>query len=368
MADSDNTLYSYVLKRLIDTHGELTAHGQSILRAYERVSRLPLRPYFSLCRKSKWIIIGGRIYSQVSRDIKKNSHLVMTARDVKRCRSFPRSWSYDLKAYLNLYNYITSKDVTQYSDYEKRIIKIIKKTEAKVIVANSTMDPINRIWLNTGRMLNMQTICIQHGVYSSTVPKYILEDNIVDSYVALDDWQCNIVSKNIPRHKIITQGVRKFFYWDKPQETLKICFVGEDWERYGALDQKKIILKTYSYIAAFLNNVGRYDFYYKPHPSEQEFGNVKEFCEFIGTGRLKEMNVFIGFSSTLLKEMSSLGMLALQIVDKTFECDDFEEMGYCLSIKRDELLGERIIEKIKNSQIVPMIENKNISEIIAGLY
>lgn len=350
----------YIARRLVDPEGQFTIWGKSILQAYSRVAKLSLLPVFNLSRDSDMVVLGARIFNQLSKEMKSRAHLVMTARDILRCNSLPRSLTYDLKSYGQLYALIKNNDENSYARCRRRAEFILRRTRAKIVVANSTLDPINRLWIQVAKDMGLKTVCIQHGVYSDAIPTYVLEEDIIDRYVALDDGQAAILRKNIAEEKLVSLGVRDSFEWVPPAGIAKICFVGEDWERYGFENIKRLIIGKYVEILNFLNSKSHCNFYYKPHPSEMMLLNITNHAKLLKPEDVNIPDVYIGFSSTLLKEMSSRGKLAIQILDKKTKANNFQELGYCISIANAENLLDNLIENIHSQRMVPCIRSMEL--------
>lgn len=354
----------YIVRRLVDPQGQFTIWGKSILQAYSRMAKLSLLPVFNVPRDSDVVVLGARIFNQLSQEMKSRTHLIMTARDILRCKSLPRSLTYDLKSYGQLYALIENNDEDSYARCRRRVEFILRRTRANIVVANSTLDPINRLWLQVGRDMGLRTVCIQHGVYSDAIPTYVLEEDIIDRYVALDDGQSAILRKNIAAEKLVSLGVRDSFEWVPPVGMPKICFVGEDWERYGLEHIKCLIVGKYIEILTFLKSQGYHDFYYKPHPSEVLLLDVDSHAKLLKAADVDVPDVYVGFASTLLKEMSSRGKLVIQILEKETKANDFEELGYCVSIKNDEHLLVELLNKIRVQQAVPCIRNVELQQVL----
>lgn len=354
----------YIARRLVDPRGEFTIWGTSILHAYSRVAKLSFLPVFAVSRRRDLLVLGARIFNQLSEETRRRAHLVMTARDVLRCKSVPRSLTYDLKSYGQLYSLIENNDEAAYAACRSRVERILAKTRATVVVANSTLDPINRLWLRVARERGLKTVCVQHGVYSNAIPTYVLEEDIVDRYVALDDGQAAILRKNIAAEKILSLGIRDSFDWNPPAGQLKICFVGEDWERYGLARIKRLIIDRYIEIATFLKSQGFGELYYKPHPSEEMLLDIASHAKLLGPTDVALPDAYIGFTSTLLKEMSSRGKLVIQVWEKETRADNFEVLGYCLSISNDERLLTSLVAKLRVRQCVPCIRGAQLDELL----
>lgn len=354
----------YIIRRLIDPQGEFTIWGKAILEAYSRIAKFAFMPTLGLSRRSEILVLGVRIFNQLSETTRRQTHLVMTARDILRSKNLPRSLTYDLKIYSELYSLIKNNNLKAYEGCRRRVEIILSNTRAKIVVANSTIDPINRLWIQVANDMGLRTICVQHGVYSQAVPKHVLEEDIIDQYVALDDGQKIILQKNIAPEKIIPLGMRDTFDWKPSPEPLKICFIGEDWERYGFHQLKHLIIGRYIEIAKYLKSLGYNNFYYKPHPSEKMFLNIFDYAKLLKVDSIDVPDVYMGFSSTLLKDVSSRKKLAIQILDRGTGADNFQELGYCQSITNDDDLLEGIMNMVRVQRMVPFINNRKLDEVL----
>jgi hypothetical protein len=359
-----NKSHEYITRRLIDPKGEFTIWGKTILQAYSRIAKLAFVPMLGLSRRCEILVLGARIFNQLSEATRKQTHLVMTARDILRCKSIPRSLTYDLKTYSELYSLIENHNLNAYASCRRRVELILSKTQAKIVIANSTIDPINRLWIQVANDMGLRTVCVQHGVYSESIPKHVLEEDIIDHYVALDEGQKLILQKNIAAEKIIPLGMRDTFDWKPPSGQFKICFIGEDWERYGFHKLKHLIIGRYIEIAKYLKPLGYKDFFYKPHPSEEMFLNIFDYAKLLGVESIDVPDVYVGFASTLLKDVSSRRKLAIQIWDKETGADNFEALGYCLSITNSDDLLEGILNMVRVQRVVPFIINTKLDEVL----
>ncbi len=334
------------------------------MQAYAAVARLAFMPVLGSYRTSDWLVLGARIFNQLDSELQCRTHLAMTVRDVFRCNSWPHSFSYDLKSYADLNYLIQNDDESRYDICRRRVNRVLQRTEAKFLVANSTIDPINRLWLQAAKCAGLKTFCVQHGVYSRSAPGYVLEEDIVDQYISLDQSQSDIITRNIPAHKIDILGVKEKFDWKPPKRPLKLCFVGEDWERYGFEDLKTSMISTYKALMLSAQAKAWGTFFYKPHPSEEMFLDIMKFASPLKAKDTDLPDVYIGFSSTFLKEMSSKGKLVVQILDARTQSENFQQMGYCLSLPNDDRLIYALCELLSSRQQVPFIKNAELSLIL----
>lgn len=357
-------LTEYLGRRLITPDGNYSIWGDSLLNAYSQVSRFSSLPPVAWTGNRNCIVYGSRIFNKLTPEGRRESHLVLSARDPLRLIDFPRSFSYDLKAYREVYSAIRYQRDNLLIGLQSRISQIIQKAKPKIFVANSTIDPINRLWLQIARELGAKTCCLQHGVYAKEAPDYALEEDIVDKYIALDKSQATIVGRNIDARKISLLGECASFEWNPPSKEMKVCFVGEDWERYGYVDFKELVVRRYMEIMSGLRQRGVSSFFYKPHPSEQNFFGIDRQLPMLKNKDVNSPDVYIGFSSSFLKDMSSRGKLAIQIFEEQLKADNFSLNGYCVTIPNDRNLIEALFFTMKNRQIVPCIRERRLEDLL----
>jgi hypothetical protein len=355
-------LIEYASRRLKDPSGNFSIWGNATLENYKKVSKLPIQPTLAWIKPKDVMLFGVRGWDRLSTASRGNSHLVLRARDPLRLGQFPPSFNYDLKAYRQLYQAILTKDCLPLKDLEKKIIRVFDKVQPNVFLANCTIDPIGRLWIKEAGRRKVKTICLQHGIYTRSIPGYAQEEDIVDRYIALDDIQAKIISRNIPHYKIVTLGDKSGFQWESCQRPLRICLVGEDWERYGLQGIKKIIIQTYTNIVKNLSSP-QFKFFYKPHPSEINSYGISSLVEI--TASVESQDVFIGFTSSLLKDMATKHKLAIQIQSQQVPADNFEVNGYCLSIDEDLKLSQRIKDILSNGTWSPCIKNNSLESLLS---
>ena len=354
----------FAARRLKDSEGRLSIWGESLLKAYAQVSAIPFMPPIVWTNHKTRLIFGSRIFNKLSQSGQSNAHLILSVRDPFRLTGVPTSFSYDLKSYGEIYRAVSGRGSDGLLKLQHRMLKIIDKTGASIFVANSTIDPINRLWLSVARNCGLKTICLQHGVYSKNIPDYAQEEDIVDRYIALDESQAKIVARNIDSEKIFSLGGRESFWWKPPEDGLTICFVGEDWERYGFVELKKFLVSRYREIAASLTKGREIEVCYKPHPSENQSYGIDVEMRRVSKRELMRPDVYIGFSSSLLRDVSAQGKLAIQIFDKKFNADNFFDNGYCLSVDNDVNLIASIAELISKEQEVPCVRERSLESFL----
>lgn len=360
MNTTENSI-EFASRRLKDPSGNLSIWGGAILENYKKVSKVPIKPYLSWIKPKDMMLFGLRGWDRLSSAGREKSHVVLRARDLLRLNQFPSSFNYDLKAYGQLYQAILTKDCGSLKDLERKISRVFDRVQPKLFLANCTIDPIGRMWIKEAYSRKVKTICLQHGVYSQSIPGYAQEEDIVDRYIALDDIQAKIVSHNIPLEKIVSLGVNSGFQWAPGQSPIRICFVGEDWERYGFGSIKKAIIQTYACIAKNFSSP-EFKLFYKPHPSEVDSYGITSLVE--KTTSIENLDVFIGFTTSLLKDMATKHKLAIQILSKEVPADSFNLNGYCLSMDNDHKLSKNIKDVISSGIWVPCIENNSLEILL----
>ena len=350
------------IERLLKKRGEFHVWGREIVASYKKVALFSLMPRIEIIKKRKYIVYGAKNFHKMGVGIKSNAHVILTARDILRVGKLPTSFTYDLKSYAKIIKAIEAGDSKSLMSLEIAIRRSIEDISPKCFVANSTLDPINRLWIRIAHEMGVQTLCIQHGVYSS-LSDFIQEEDIVDKYIALDKNQAQYLSKFIDPSKIVILGVEGSFVWKPPSlSRLKVCFIGEDLERYGYLERKISQIQQYKAIAEKFKIQA--NFFYKKHPSEINSLGIGGDVKIAYKEDLGDMNIFIGYGSSLLKEMCSKGKLAIQIMDPKMCYENFEKMGYCISIPFDDNLNNWLHKIFTSECRVPCILDGSIDDLI----
>lgn len=361
---SKHPISDYISKRLYDDNSDISIWGKSILHSYERVSRLAFLPPLTWTSARQCIVFGSRIYAKLSEGGRAQSHVVLSARDLARMPVIPSSFSYDLQSYRAVCKAVTDQNDDALDRLMSRIRKTLNMVQPRLFVANSTIDPINRLWILAAKEYGAKVACLQHGVYSQEIPDYAQEDDIVDSYIALDDSQKSIVARNIDYRKIVVLGRQSQFAWKTPGKSISVCFVGEDWERYGYIELKQMIVARYLDISAALTSIGVGALWYKPHPSEEHMFGIDEKLRILPKNNINSPDVYIGFSSSLLKDVSSRGKLAIQILEPKTNADCFQKNGYCLSVANDVNLVDSVLGILHSDQTPPCIQEQELDSLL----
>ena len=361
---SKHPISDYISIRLYDDNSDLSIWGKSILHSYERVSRLAFLPPLTWTSVRQCIVFGSRIYSKLSEGGRAQSHVVLSARDLTRVPVIPLSFSYDLQSYRAVYKAVTNQNDDVLDRLRHRIRNTLNIVQPRLFVANSTIDPINRLWILAAKEYGAKVACLQHGVYARELPDYAQEDDIIDSYIALDDSQKSIVARNIDSRKIVVLGKQSQFAWKAPSKAISVCFVGEDWERYGYVELQQMIVARYLDIGVALTSIGIGALWYKPHPSEARMFGIDKKLRILPKNNIIEPDVYIGFSSSLLKDVSSRGKLAIQILEPKTKADCFQNNGYCLSVANDDNLVDNLLGILQSDQAPPCIQEQQLDGLL----
>ncbi len=353
-------LSEYACKRLYDDNSDISIWGKSILHSYERVSRLAFLPPLTWTSARQCVVFGSRIYAKLGEDGRAQSHVVLSARDLVRMPVVPSSFTYDLQSYRAVCWAVTNQNDDVLNRLMSRIRNTLNIVRPRLFVANSTIDPINRLWILAAKEYGAKVACLQHGVYSQEIPDYAQEDDIVDSYIALDESQKSIVARNIDSRKIVALGKQSQFAWKSPGKSISVCFVGEDWERYGYVELKQMIVARYLDIGAALTSIGVGALWYKPHPSEERMFGIDKKLRILPKNNIHVPDVYFGFSSSLLKDVSSRGKLAIQVLDAKTMADSFQDNGYCMSVANDDDLVDNVLDILQSDQTPPCIQEQEL--------
>ena len=343
------------------------------LNRYRQILFLSKFPKIEVKERRDILVMGTSIYKRLDSNLKKNTHVVISARDILRDFSIlgklARSFTFDLAIYGCIYNQITSENSSEEFLHIKHALNAIKP---KVIILKSTIDPINRVWAFWANKLNIKVVCMQHGIFSSKANVEIMERNIVDHYITLGDEQSNIIKSIIPKRKHINLFESGSFSCElKNKANISICFIGTDYERYseaGKRNKEKVLDIYMNLISATSQDKGvEYKFFYKMHPSETKGNKVMQLSKMIQKTDYGRIDIFFGVASTLLMELASLGKCAIQLRSESLQLDDYQKMGYCGSIKIDQIKNKGLLNIIEENNSFPCLKEKSLSEIIVSI-
>lgn len=342
---------------------------KSLLINYGKINNLPIKIRLSKKKRCDLLVIGFSIYNELDVNIQKRSHVFLRPRDLlkfklKILKSLD-NFTFDLKTYSEIYLHLKSNNIYNFNFYEDQLKKILPKA----ILIQSTIDPIQRLWVYWAKKLGIKIICQQHGVFSSLSVPEIKESNIVDYYLSFGKKQSELIKKIIPIDKHIYLYDQKFFYSKiNSKRELNLCLIGTDHERYGVEGQKnkEIILSIYKkFIISSNNNVSqKLKFFYKKHPSEFLFNDIFENASIFSDKNYDDIDIYVGIASTMLMNMASKKVCTIQILSKDFIQDNYETYGFCKSIEINSNSYVNL-DLLLNSKIkIPYLYKKNINKIL----
>lgn len=358
---------NYVFNRWKNVHHELSRNGLTNYNAYKQVSKLPSVSFKRIYRKKINIFVDGlNLYYKLNNDLRDKSHISLRVRDLFRLKSIPRSFDFSVRKYQMIINAFDSGDASYLHNIYIYYLKIIKELSPKLILLNSTIDPISRILAKISKDLGIISACVQHGVYGEKSVRYDLDEGIVDYYFALDLNQVSILSKDIFPSKIISLSnfTKVKFNNFSPKNVL---FVGTDIERYGRENYKIYLLNVYQeLINNFIENY-RCKISYKYHPSEKRIKHFKKDVKYIKSwnknNSIIDFDFVIGFGSTLLRESASKNIFTVQIYNEKISAINYQNLGYCFTINDDINIFNNLTFLFENGTM-PCVYTKNISNML----
>ena len=343
------------------------------LNRYRQILFLSKFPKIEVKKRRDILVMGTSIYKRLDSNLKKKTHVVISARDALRDFSIlgklARSFTFDLAIYGRIYNQIINKSNLEEFLSVKHALSVIKP---KVIILKSTIDPINRVWAFWANKLNIKVVCMQHGFFSSKSNPEIMERDIVDYYIALGIKQSEIISPIIPKHKHVNMFESSSFSCElKNKKTISICFIGTDHEVYSeaGIRNKEKVLDIYIDLinSLSLDNCVEYKLFYKMHPSETKGNKVMRLAKIIQKADFNKIDIFFGVASTLLMELASLHKCSIQLCSKSLPLDNYQELGYCASIEINKIKKEGLLTILEENKIFPCLKEKSLSEIVVSM-
>lgn len=234
---------------------------------------------------------------------------------------------------------IFSKDPALKQASTQRIIKDyihffkILKPKSFVVMSDVLFD--QRFLIYCAKKAGIETICIQHGVFSTNPNDICHDGRFADKmYVWSEQQRVMIKNKKLFNSlKLEVLGYPHQIYTPKKHNKYnksKICILGQPYENYSAALGKKKMLVLENIISQLKN----FEIIYKLHPGEknQEYfpegikifsGNLHEAIE--------EYDYFISISSTALLEVTLSSKIAIQFFDSDICYDNYENIGLCYS-------------------------------------
>lgn len=222
---------------------------------------------------------------------------------------------------------------------EQSGIKLAKKAGhgASLIVDNDSL-PMQRAILLSGRLANLKSACIQHGIFQSKSPGHIMDGWFADHFLVINDHQREmLIAKGMKAQKINVMGFHSSPYLPKRPAAAagqrKACFLGQPWVKYGH-ERAERYLKIVERAGTALHEAG-IEMTYKPHPWERgsdHLNRIRNVVDITLNDALELHDAFISLTSTALIEAQAAGRVAIQIMDEAFDADDLSVHGQITTI------------------------------------
>ncbi|MFK3912295.1 hypothetical protein ACI2JI_09410 [Enterobacter cancerogenus] len=230
-----------------------------------------------------------------------------------------------------------SKDLKHVHDNFLEEIQPYITSETVFIVDNDSM-PMQRAIIDVMRELKVKICLIQDGLFQSLTPANHIHGWKSDIILCYDEYQKKILENKIKTAaKVHVVGFYKSIKFGKiSADARKVCFLGQPWYKYGS-DYQRRYLEIYKLVNQVLSEKS---VSFKPHPWEKDAPYISEMENiYKGTMEqaLNDFDCFISLTSTALFEATIAGKLSIQILDKMFECDDFQQYGYAYSATMEDV-------------------------------
>jgi len=280
----------------------------------------------------------------------------------------PTLFIYDYFKFLLPFFKDSSSDLFTLNKSINRLTKILLHTKAKYLIVESDSLPPHRMLILAAKQAQIKTICILHGVITSTCPATLLDGQYADYIFVYDDYQKNIlINAGIESSKIRIFG----FYYPIPTHhplnlyRKKVCIFGQPWKEYNT-NMFKHYHTSINWIITTLLTHG-FDVVYKPHPAEQEISYIqkvscKVVIDYHDIGScLEQYDLFVSYASTALLEATLHGKLAIQIYTGNLYDDNFENAQYAYTVNVYD--ADSFISHLKYSQPIIPFQLTELSKI-----
>lgn len=354
--------------------GEAFKNSNHALETSYRLGRyFKYIPKFQFSNKSRFVVLGLKNYQSLDAGLRSSSHVVLTAKDYRNLNQLGFllnfNFTFDLKTYYDIYRQLELGENFFYASVKKTI----EITDPSFLLIKSTKDPLSRLYAYYARLCGVKVICVQHGVYSKLTPPELLEEDLVDHYIALDESQGRLIERVIPKEKfkyLGTRASRKYDFSYRPN--LKILLVGTDIERYSDTGIRLKARMTEIYLSLIRKLQIEFPscvLLYRCHPSESHMPiELSDLCVVENDlGVLETCDLVCGVSSSFLRETSEMGIATIQLLDEAYPSDRYEDYGYCLSADLESLLEAGIRSFLSNVTEIPYVGTKSLSSIVRSL-
>jgi len=288
-------------------------------------------------------------------------------------KNFIKYTSYtDLNQFV--YNYLIQKNERYLYEAINNIKEKIKRTNPDYIVLWNDSLPIERAIVLISRKLRIPTIVVQHGIDSSAPPSS--EGKVADYILVWGKYFKDLYIKKNNRkpENIYVLGypysIEKREMSNKEDKPYTVYFLGENFESY---DKKllNIKIKAVTSINKICKELGM-RFIYRFHPgddTEMLKSRLLGIDFSLKNEKLSETfnkgNIFISFNSASLIEAAMRSKICLQLIDYSFQPDNFEKLGVCnKSFVKIEQLAEylKVLSKLSSLDQEKLNFNNNYIE------
>lgn len=325
-------------------------------------------------KKNKGSILAHHLlcrYPQILKSISQEYNLTIMAKT-------PLSITYALKnrldyislheIYKDLYQGIINDREDQLKRSFENLKTILLYFKPQFLLVNHDVHPEDRLMVLAAKELEIPTIEIQHGIYSSSNP--IVTGKEVDFVFVWGKFFKDIyIKQKIKEHnQIQILGYPRSLIKLKKSNNIKLrtlVYIGQPFERTRD-ELFEVKVDTIKQLQHICGKMGL-KFSYRPHPSD----NVNELkkklhnIKFISkrealTKTFLNNEIFISFNSTALIEAALNSRLCIQLKNFDLKTDDFEKLGICKSYDNIEDLEKEIRSIIKSNyfdNLKPVHEN-----------
>jgi len=363
-SDDFNKIFNYFILEF----DEGFRYNNIVLNIYKRISCIDKligfvgRIFSCKSTKPKYVFMGTK-YKDLILSLERDDVLIIGGfKQLVFCLINRKKYFYIgyLYSYLNSY-FIKKSDRNHVLANE--IYKFLYKFSPSHIVFINDSLPMERAIILASQRMNINTICIQHGVFQSSNTS-LLDGVFVDLMLVYDDHH-KLMYKDFINQKSIVLGyhsnivkINNYVSYSIPNK--RVCILGQPYFDYYS-DLENNYINTISKLISVLEN-NDIAYCYKPHPSEKKGNYLRNIKNKLYTKKLidafRDFDVFISFTSTALLEASLHNRVAIQLTDEWLKCDNFELLGYSYSVEinNQSVLIDRILsaKPIKNDVIFQM--------------
>jgi hypothetical protein len=106
------------------------------------------------------------------------------------------------------------------------------------------------------------------------------------------------------------------------------------------------------------------EFIYKKHPSERWFSPIKDFATTQSEIDINLVDIFVGFNTTMLINVSSMHKCAIQLISNRIKQDNYQNFGFCLTYKLSDINKKGLNVLSGREFRIPCLSPNNLSKII----